>query len=282
MNPFVRPRPVADPALRLVGFHHAGGSGTVYHPMIRAFPIDWELLLLDLPGRGKRHAEQPLETLPEVVGQAVADLEPWLDGRPLALFGHSLGALVALETGRALQGAGHPPAWVGVSGRMPPQHRSAASLSQLDDTRLLAEMTSMGGLPERVKEVPQFVERFLRIARSDLRAAESYRPSPDRVPLSCPLTVFCGTDDAWAGPAVMSGWSRETRHEPRRRVFPGGHFYFLGPALDGFVRTLTAEITTALTTTAEPARSAVGGGLGDEGSLGVDGALLVEGVDPLR
>ncbi|MFI5758406.1 thioesterase II family protein [Streptomyces sp. NPDC051569] len=242
MSPFVRPRPTVDPSLRVFGFHHAGGSAAVYHPMNRVFPADWELLLLDLPGRGKRHGERPLERLDEVVARAVADIEPWLDGAPVALFGHSFGALVALEVGRALEREGHPPIWVGVSGRVPPSHQPVTRLSALDDEGLMREMVAMGGMPERVSEIPEFVERFLRIIRSDLRAAESYEPAPDRVPLSCPLTVFCGTDDAWAAPSAMSGWSRETRYEPRREVFPGGHFYFLGAALEGFARTVTGEI----------------------------------------
>ena len=247
MNPFVRPRPVEQPAVRVFGFHHAGGSAAVYYPMNREFPADWELLLLDLPGRGKRHTQQPLETMSEVVARAVADIEPWLDGTPVALFGHSFGALVALEAGRYLERAGHPLVWVGVSGRIPPGFPSATLLSELDDGDLLDEMTTMGGLPERVREVPQFIERFLRIARCDLRAAESYHPVPDRAPLAAPLTVFCGVGDTWAPPSAMSGWSRETRRPYRQQVFPGGHFYFLGAALDGFVRTMTGEIQAAVT-----------------------------------
>ncbi|GAA1905930.1 alpha/beta fold hydrolase [Streptomyces sodiiphilus] len=243
-SPFVRPNPCEDPALRVVGFHHAGGSAAVYYPMGREFPPSWELALLDLPGRGKRFAQEPLEDMEQVVDRAVRDLEPFLDGSPLALFGHSFGALVALETGRALQRMGFTPQWLGVSGRVPPNFTRITRLSELDDEELLRTMVDMGGTPGRITEVPEFVARFLRVARADLRAAESYRPDPGRPPMSCPLTVFGGTEDAWAPLPAMAGWQNESLHACRRRVLPGGHFYFLGPALKGFTRDLIAEIRT--------------------------------------
>lgn len=241
MSPFVRPRVLADPAVRVFGFHHAGGSAAMYHPIGRELPADWELCLLDLPGRGKRHAERPLERLDEVVARAVADLEPWL-GSPFVLVGHSFGALVALEAGRVLDGLGRPPLWVGVSGRVPPGCRPGTRLSQLDDEELLRAMVAMGGMPDRLNEVPAFVERFLRVTRADLRAVESYAPDPGRVPLSCPLTVFTGTDDLWAPLPALAGWAEESVRGCRRRVFPGGHFYFAGPAMKDFARALVEEV----------------------------------------
>ncbi|MFF3838342.1 thioesterase II family protein [Streptomyces sp. NPDC001930] len=244
MNPFVRPHRADDPSLRIFGFHHAGGSAAAYYPMIRELPADWELLLLDLPGRGKRYAERPLERMDQVVARAVADMDPWLDGRPVALFGHSFGALVALEVGRVLESMGRTPLWVGVSGRVPPGFRRVPRLSELDDEQLMRAMVDMGGTPERISDIPEFRDRFLGITRSDLRAAESYAPAPDRIPLSCPLTVFCGTDDAWAPLPAMSGWAQETSIGSRQRVFGGGHFYFQGPALKGFTRDLVNEIRT--------------------------------------
>ncbi|WP_131764872.1 thioesterase II family protein [Candidatus Protofrankia californiensis] len=265
MNPFVRPRPVEHPALRVIGFHHAGGSAAVYHPLIHQFPPEWDLLLLDLPGRGKRHAQTPVEDMNQLVARAVQDVRPWLGGQrqrdhdssappeaevrgslkvPVALFGHSLGAILASEVGRAMQAAGTPPVWVGVSGRVPPDTPAGRrSLCELGDTALLAELSAMGGMPDRFAELPEFRERFLQLVRADLRAVDSYRPASGRAPLACPLTVFGGTADTWAPPEMMAGWSRETHGEFRQRYFPGGHFYFLGTAFAGFARSLVAEVT---------------------------------------
>ena len=242
MNPFVRPRPVDEPALRVIGFHHAGGSAAVYYPMIRQFPEDWDLVLLDLPGRGKRHRESLVHDMAELVDRVVEDVVPWTDA-PFALFGHSLGAILAVEVARALDGRGLPPVWVGVSGRAAPlfQKDLRRRLHELDDEALLDELMSMGGIPDRIHEVPEFVERFLRIVRADLRAVDSYEPNPDRTPLTCPVTAFGGTSDAWAPQEMLTAWSRETRGGFKQRRFPGGHFYFLGPSFADFTRELVAE-----------------------------------------
>ncbi len=277
MNPFVRPRPVEHPTLRVIGFHHAGGSAAVYHPLIHQFPREWDLLLLDLPGRGKRHTQTPVEDMHRLVARAVQDVRPWLGSRrrrgqdssapgippgsadpipevreaevrgplevPVALFGHSLGAIVASEVGRAMQAAGTPPVWVGVSGRVPPDTpASRRSLCEFGDTALLAELSAMGGMPDRLAELPEFRKRFLQVVRADLRAVDSYRPASGRAPLACPLTVFGGMADTWAPPETMVGWSRETRGEFRQRYFPGGHFYFLGTAFADFARALVTEV----------------------------------------
>ncbi|HSV68386.1 MAG TPA: alpha/beta fold hydrolase [Mycobacteriales bacterium] len=249
MSPFLRPRPVEQPELRLIGFHHAGGSAAVYYPMSREFPPEWDLVLIDLPGRGKRHAETPLADMRELVDTVVADVTPWLDA-PVALFGHSLGAILATEVAWALEavaregGGAGPVVWVGASGRVPPslQARGRRKLHELADDALLAELMAMGGTPDRIEEMPEFRDRFLRTVRADLRAVDSYRPAEDRPPLGCPLTVFGGTADSWAPPAAMAAWRRETRSDFGQRFFPGGHFYFLGPAFAEFTRELVAEL----------------------------------------
>ncbi|MBO1416425.1 thioesterase II family protein [Streptomyces sp. FH025] len=250
--PFIRPRVVEDPELRLIGFHHAGGSGSAYFPLHKELPPTWELLLLDLPGRGKRYGQAPIEELTEAVELAVRDVLPWTDA-PFALFGHSYGSLVALETARTLHGLGREPVWLGVSGRVPPSYRGRRKqLSSLPDGELLQELDAMGGLPEQLAEIPEFLDRFVRLTRADLRAVESFRPAEDRAVLGCPITVFCGTDDAWGPPEEMDGWGLETSAGHRRLVHRGGHFYFLGSAMPAFARGVVAEIESALATAGVP------------------------------
>ncbi|MFE9422257.1 thioesterase II family protein [Kitasatospora sp. NPDC006697] len=246
-TPFVRPRPVDRPAVRLIGFHHAGGSAAVYYPLIHHLPADWDLLLLDLPGRGKRHAEAPLSDLDTLVSLAVADTRPWLDA-PFALFGHSLGAVLAVETARSLERLGAQPAWVGVSARVAPglQPPAGRGLAELDDETLLDELFALGGLPQRIREVPGFVERFLTTSRADLRAVESYRPRPHRTPLRAPLSAFGGADDPWAPEELLEAWSKETSVDFRHHTLAGGHFYFLDDGFAGLAGQLVADVGEAV------------------------------------
>jgi surfactin synthase thioesterase subunit len=242
MSYFVRPRPLANPSLRVIAFHHAGGSAAMYHPMGAELPDDWELLILDLPGRGKRYAEEPITDLPALVERVVDDVRPWLDA-PIALFGHSLGAILAAEVGRVCERLGAPPAWVGVSGRVAPTLQSQARrLSDLDDEALLDAVIALGGMPDRVRHIPELRQHFLRVVRADISVLESYQPAADRPALGCAVTAFAGTSDVWAPPTTMRPWARETRGDFHLRLFEGGHFYFLGDALPGFTREIAREI----------------------------------------
>jgi medium-chain acyl-[acyl-carrier-protein] hydrolase len=242
MSVFVRPHPRTNPSLRVIAFHHAGGSAAMYHPMSAEMPADWELLILDLPGRGKRYAEAPISSAPALVERVVEDLRPWLD-IPVALFGHSLGAILAAEVGRACEQQGALPVWVGVSGRVAPTLQLyARRLNDLDDASLLSEVLALGGTPDRLTEIPELRAHFLRVVRADIAVLDSYQPAPDRAPLGCPMTAFAGSSDVWAPPTTMRPWARETRSDFRLRPFEGGHFYFLGSAFPGFTRELVHEI----------------------------------------
>ncbi|MFF8883323.1 thioesterase II family protein [Streptomyces flaveolus] len=247
---FVRPRAVAAPAVRLVVVPHAGGSGSVYHPMTRFLPPTWDLLLLDLPGRGRRHAEQPVTDMKALVARVTEDVLAVSDGTPLALFGHSLGAVVASETARSLQDRGTAPLWLGVSGRQAPGIQPAIRLldPSLSDVEFVRRLTRLGGMPDRLDELPEFRDRFLKVIRSDLRALDSYRPDPGRRPLTGALTVFASTDDALAPAPGAAAWAPETEGTFRRRLFAGGHFHFLGDAFPAFTEAVVAEIREALGT----------------------------------
>ncbi|HEY6877495.1 MAG TPA: alpha/beta fold hydrolase, partial [Polyangiales bacterium] len=238
MSAFVRPRELSAPTLRLVVFHHAGGSASTYYPLTRALPSDWDLLIAELPGRGSRHALPPMREVASITTWMRSALADYQDV-PLALFGHSFGAIVASEVARVLEGDGVPLTWLGLSGRAAPSSpRAPRRLHELDDDALLRELLALGGTPDKIHDYPELKQRFLRIARADLAAVDAYQPDPRRSPLRCPIAGYTGEHDAWAPPDSMRPWSRETRGACALRTFPGGHFYFLGEPFSSFARAI--------------------------------------------
>lgn len=247
MSAVIRPLRHSDPAVRLVVCHHAGGSGSVYFPLSRQLPDDWDVLLVDLPGRGTLHRATPLRDVEEMAAHVTAAVLPWA-GPPLALFGHSMGAVVALESARRLTERGVRPGWVGVSGRVAPQ--SAERTDRLDptlsDEALLAALSDMGGIPRRFDEVPEFRQRFLRLVRGDLHALGTFRPAPERRRLDVPLTAFGATDDDLAPVAMLHAWAAETTGAFRQHTFDGGHFHFLDDGFTRLGRALVREVRSTL------------------------------------
>jgi surfactin synthase thioesterase subunit len=216
-----RPRPAAP--LRLYVLPHSGGTPGEYLRWADKLP-DIEVHGVQLPGRGGRYAEQPYTRMEP----AVAALLDAVDFRPpYALFGHSLGALVAYETALALRTAGRPgPVRLYASAyRAPHLHEPGADLSELDGPALVAAIErDHGPLPAELRADPDLLDLALPVLRADLSIVAGYRSAP-APPLECPISVLGGdTDTETAG--QLAAWDRYTTAGADVRMFPGGHFYF--------------------------------------------------------
>ncbi|MEW1693765.1 thioesterase II family protein [Streptomyces sp. NPDC091265] len=219
-----RPRP--DAALRLVCFPHAGGSATAYHPWASAFGPDIDVLAVQYPGRQDRHAEPLVHDLQELADLALPAVRDAVEGRPFALFGHSMGAALAFEVTRRLEAQGDGPSLLAVSGRRAPSlpATSGGPVHHLDDDAVVAHLQDLSGTDPRLLEDPDVREMILPVVRADLRAVETHRSAPGTT-VDAPVLSLTGADDPWTSVAEARGWSAHTTGDFSLRVFPGGHFY---------------------------------------------------------
>ena len=105
LQPIDTPADAADVRLRLILFPHAGGSALAFREW--EMPQEFEVLAVQLPGRGPRHGEPACTSLAEVVDAVVDALRPTIvSGMPFAFFGHSFGSLVAVEVASVLEKRG--------------------------------------------------------------------------------------------------------------------------------------------------------------------------------
>ncbi|MFJ9213870.1 thioesterase II family protein [Streptomyces sp. NPDC102264] len=235
--------------LRLFVFHHAGGSHLSYRDWPGRFPAGWEVCPVDAPGRGLLAERPGIGDAGRLVDHFRGELDAGLQGR-YALFGHSMGGLVAYELTRRLLAEGRtPPLWLGLSARGTPRPGGEGTRRHLlDDTGLRRELAAMGGTPAAVLEDPELWELFGPAIRTDLRLVETWRPAPDPAPLPVPLSVFGGTGDTVTPPARLAGWAGRTEHFLGMHLFEGGHFYFQ-PDPAALTGQITQDIRRALTLT---------------------------------
>lgn len=214
------------PALRLYCFPHAGAGHTVFQHWRALLADDIELALVKLPGRGARFSEPQAHSLVELAECLAAEIvQVNGEGEEFALFGHSMGALLAFETARVLQHLGLPPTRLLVSGRTAPVAQGwRERLSDLPDAAFLEVIRSMNGLPQALIDNVEWLELFLPIIRADFALCEDYRYRPGP-PLACPIDVLAGRDDASVPLPLLDGWAGETRASCQTRLFAGGHFF---------------------------------------------------------
>jgi surfactin synthase thioesterase subunit len=218
------PRPAAD--LRLFCFPWSGAGASAYSTLATALPGNIEVVAIQLPGRGFRAAEPPVEDLEVVAGAVTRSLERELRAREgrFAVFGHSYGSLLAYEVVRRLADHRRFPELVVLSGSRSPAGMPPIQLHRLADADLTRELALFGGMSRKHLADKDFLADFLPLVRADLTACERYH-APDRPSVLSPFSVWAGEDDEYATPAAVARWGLCAAGEFRARTFPGGHFF---------------------------------------------------------
>ncbi|MEU7024036.1 alpha/beta fold hydrolase [Streptomyces sp. NPDC046203] len=215
--------PADDAGTRLICFPHAGGSATYYFPVSRAMSPATDVLAVQYPGRQDRRFEPCVDDLHELADRVVAELLPWTD-RPVALFGHSLGATLAFEVALRLEAAGIVPLGLFASGRTAPSRHRGGRMHLNSDEKLLDSIKRMSGTDPQILQDDELLQVMLPMFRSDYKAAETYRYRSGSV-LSCPVIALTGDSDTEVTPEEARAWEEHTTGPFSMEVFSGGHFY---------------------------------------------------------
>ncbi|WP_246738093.1 thioesterase II family protein [Bradyrhizobium sp. CCBAU 051011] len=180
-------------------------------------PVEW-------PGRGARMDEPPMTDPRALASQLARELGTQLDA-PYALFGHSLGAVIAFELAHSLLDRGAPaPAILFASGAEAPAVRDGSKWRQpLSDEALLRELRNLQGTPEEVLANADLMRSALPVLRADFLMCGAYVYRP-RQPLPCPVHVFGGIDDETSREALQA-WRQETSASFTLHRLPGHHFF---------------------------------------------------------
>jgi surfactin synthase thioesterase subunit len=227
-----------QPRRRLYCLPFAGGGPSTYRLWPKSLPSDVEVLVVVLAGRDPRtraaSGEPPPGSMAGIVPPALAAIEERQRAEPLpfAVFGHSMGALIAyeltvhLEHAAGADGGPQAPSHLFVSGRRPPDelHRDERIHELADDAFLDSMQRLYGNIPDAVRQEPELLALFLPGLRADVQVFETYAPLTDRR-VHCPVRVYGGADDRRPRPEALAGWQRSAERPISVRTFPGGHFY---------------------------------------------------------
>lgn len=231
-----------------------GGGAHLYRDWADRLPAALGVAALEPPGRGSRSGEPPALDEEALIAEFAADCRPLL-GRPVALFGHSMGAILALDLAHRLRAErGWSPAVLIAAASEPPDAKPVETPIETSepgaaDEALVEQLGAWGGTPEELLADREYLAEVIPVVRADL-AMMAGRTARAEAPLSCPVHVYLGADDtAVDADAAEQGWARQTNAGHVVRVFPGGHFFPV----------LCADLLAAALTDA--ADSAVGGAL---------------------
>jgi len=213
-----------SPFIDLLALPCAGASATMYLRWRRLLPEWIRVVPVELPGRGGRLGEPFVENFERLVAQ-ICDEQAVAMQRRYALFGHSMGALLAYGVAQRQRALGKPmPRAVFVSASPAPSHRDPDRFAgKNDDAGLIADLHKQGGTPTEVFAHKELLRLTLDTLGADYRVCESFRYQAGD-PLPVPMHALAGRQDDIAVERIEA-WRNEAGPMFTLDWFDGGHFF---------------------------------------------------------
>ena len=210
--------------LRLFCLPPAGGGASIYRSWQAGFPSEFDVCSVQLPGRETRLMEPPFSRMDPLVEALAEALVGALD-RPFALFGHSMGALIAYELAKLLrQKYQMAPEHLFLSACQAPEVPDAKRWHDLSEQALMAELRQVTGFPAEALEHEELMRLVLPTIRADAAVTETYVYRPAE-PLDVPFTVFASERDEIVPRPAVDPWRDHTSAAFELHLVDGHHLY---------------------------------------------------------
>lgn len=212
------------PFIDLLTLPCAGASATMYLRWRRLLPEWIRIVPVELPGRGARWGEPFADDFNDLVARLCNEHFQTLRGR-YALFGHSMGALLAHGIARRQRALSRPlPQAVFASASPAPSRRDPARFAdRTSDEALIADLRAQGGTPDEVFGSAELLRLTLDTLGADYRVCASFVHEAEE-PLPLPLHVLAGREDDIARERIEA-WREEAGSAFTLDWFEGGHFF---------------------------------------------------------
>lgn len=185
------------------------------------------LMPLELAGRGARMQDPTYHSVVQAVDDIWDMMKDQIQDEPYALFGHSMGAMLAYELVLKIRKMKGPmPVHVFFSGRSAPHWPvgSEKKYHLLNGKAFEDKVLELGGTPPEFFEHNELREIYLPILRSDFALAATDFSEREIQPFEFSMSVFVGKEEDLS-PAQVVGWKEHTYAMCIIYYFNGDHFF---------------------------------------------------------
>lgn len=204
----------------------AGGNKYSYREFEDRAPSYLRVICLEHPGRGGRSGERLMTDVNPMLADLYAQVRGKLDEREYAIYGHSMGGLMASLLAREIAMKGHRlPRHVFITGTTGPSapSRTVKKRHLMSKADFIREIRELKGVPDEILQSEEMIEYFEPILRADFTATENYIHREES-PMDIPVTVITGTDEDMPEEDVFL-WQKEFSTPVDFRRLTGSHFF---------------------------------------------------------
>jgi len=201
--------------------HFAGGNCYSFK-FLTTFLRNFDVNALELPGRGNRMNEDFLKDFDLAVEDLYNQINVKLNSAKFMIYGHSMGAYLALRICSMLEKINRFPVYLIVSGNPGPGIEDDKKRYLMEHNDFIEELKQLGGIPLEIMENEELLEFFLPILRADFEISEKNELKKE-LAINAPIYAMMGNQEEKVD--EISNWSRYTRSIFNCKTFEGGHFF---------------------------------------------------------
>lgn len=212
--------------MKLFCLPYAGSSGATYYQWRKYFDHSITLTPVVLKGRGNRISESFYQDIHEAVGDVYNFVKQSVNKDDYAIFGHSMGGLLAYELYYKLRSMNHRlPKHIFCSGVSAPSTREKREQTHtLPDDEFLKKYIKLGGIQQDVINNKELLDMFIPILRKDCELVEKYEYVEREGQIECDITILNGSEENMK-PEEIIKWKQHVSGMCNIYTLTGDHFF---------------------------------------------------------
>lgn len=212
--------------VKIIALPFAGGNGYSYNRFKPFFPSNFDLLQVELPGRGERLDENNVSDIVKLAKDVFRQIEKDVRTHPYLIYGHSMGTLLGYELTKEIVKQKYPqPSCLFFTGRASPCFGEEDRITSYPTDIFWKEIRMLGGVPKEVLANKELLDFFEPVLRSDIKAVEDYQYVPMQNKFKIPLYVFAGSEELDITREKLAAWQDESTYPLHMKFIQGDHFF---------------------------------------------------------
>lgn len=212
--------------IKLFCIPYAGGTAYSYMNF-KEYLSEFEIIPVELKGRGRRFKEEFYESFNEAVDDIYDQIKDKISDCRYAILGHSMGSWIAYDLYyKILDNKNMLPIHMFFSGRESPNTiKSDCSIYDESDDVLIESLRKLGGMDEEIIKNTEIFGMFLNIIRADMKVLNDYLFKERSIKISTSVTILSGTNDESINYRNLHNWTKLMEGEVSIVKIEGSHFY---------------------------------------------------------